>query len=278
VTPAVDDAATGRGAGPGPVARALRGGAGLGLLGFVTFLVVLEIVPRTGLVQEEYLPPLSEIAGALGTLLGEGEFWSALLDTLQGWFLGLVIAVVLGVVLGFVVGTVPVLREFTASTIEFLRPIPSVALIPVAVIAFGTSLRSVLLLVVYASFWQVLVQVLYGVNDVDPVARDTARTFGLGRWSRTVHVTWPTALPYVFTGVRLAAAVALILAVTAELIIGAPGIGNEISEAQSSAAVPRMYALVLVAGVLGVVVNVGFRRLERRLLRWHTSVRSEVPA
>jgi ABC-type nitrate/sulfonate/bicarbonate transport system permease component len=278
VTSTTHDAATARDTRPGAVAR-VRGAAGwLGVLGFATFLLALEVLPRAGVVEPQFLPPLTDILGALGTLLGEGSFWGALLDTLQGWFLGLLIAVVLGIVAGFVIGTVPVLRELTASTIEFLRPIPSVALIPVAVIAFGTSLRSVLLLVVYASFWQVLIQVLYGVSDVDPVARDTARTFGLGRWARIRHVTWPTALPYLFTGIRLAAAVALILAVTAELIIGAPGLGNEINIANASAAVPRMYALVLVTGVLGVVVNVGFRALERRLLAWHTSVRSEVPA
>ena len=278
MTSTTHDAATARDARPGAVARVLRGGGLLGVLGFAAFLVALEVLPRAGIVEPQFLPPLTDIVGALGTLLGESGFWTAVLDTIQGWFLGLLIAVVLGIVIGFVIGTVPVLRELTASTIEFLRPIPSVALIPVAVIAFGNSLRSVLLLVVYASFWQVLIQVLYGVNDVDPVARDTARTFGLGRWKRIVHVTWPTALPYVFTGVRLAAAVALILAVTAELIIGAPGLGNEINIANASAAVPRMYALVLVTGVLGVVVNVGFRALERRLLAWHTSVRSEVPA
>ena len=107
---------------------------------------------------------------------------------------------------GVVIGVVPYLREATASTIEFLRPIPSVALIPLAVLLFGTELRSMLLLVVYASFWQVLIQVLYGVQDVDPVAEETARSYGLGTWARVRHVLWPTALPYVMTGVRLAAA------------------------------------------------------------------------
>jgi ABC-type nitrate/sulfonate/bicarbonate transport system permease component len=261
---------------PGPSAP--RGGTALlGLLGFATFLAALEVVPRTGLVSPDYLPPLSRIATAMTELAGEGGFWGAVLDTVRSWFIGLLIAVTLGIVVGFVIGTIPILREFTASTIEFLRPIPSVALIPLAVLVFGTTMKSTLLLVVYASFWQVLVQVLYGVADVDPVARDTARTFGLGRWARTVHVTWPTALPYVFTGIRLAAAVALILAITAELVIGIPGLGLEIGTAQQSGAVPRMYALVLVTGVLGVIVNVGFRAVERRLLSWHASVRSEVP-
>lgn len=260
------------------VGRLPGGNALLGILGFATFLAALEVVPRSGLVSAEYLPPFSQIATALADLARDPAFWTAAGDTIQGWFLGLTIAVVLGVVVGFVIGTVPVLREFTASTIEFLRPIPSVALIPLAVLVFGTDLRSVLLLVVYAAFWQVLIQVLYGVQDVDPVARDTARTFGLGRWGRVRHVTWPTALPYLLTGVRLAAAVALILAITAELIIGAPGLGNEIGTAQSSGAVSLMYALVIVTGLLGVAVNVLARLLERWLLSWHPSIRGEAPA
>ncbi|MDG4797883.1 ABC transporter permease [Micromonospora sp. WMMD1082] len=274
LAPATRDA---RAAGAGR--NRLPGGTALlGVLGFATFVALLEAVPRLGLVSPDYLPTASRVVTALGDLLGESTFWAALGDTIRGWFLGLAIAVVLGVVVGFVIGTVPILREATASTIEFLRPIPSVALIPLAVLVFGTSLRSVLLLVVYAAFWQVLVQVLYGVQDVDPVAQETARTFGLGRLARIRHVTWPTALPYLLTGVRLAAAVALILAITAELVIGAPGLGNEITAAQSGGAVARMYALIIVTGLLGVAVNLLARRLERWALAWHPSVRREVSA
>jgi len=117
---------------------------------------------------------------------------------------------------------------------------------------------------------------MYGVHDVDPVAQETARSFGMGWWSRVRHLVWPTALPYVLTGVRLAAAVALILAITAELVIGSPGLGNRIGSAQSGGAVATMYALVLVTGVLGVAVNLLARLLERRVLHWHPSVRGEV--
>ncbi|MCX5188800.1 ABC transporter permease [Streptomyces sp. NPDC059837] len=250
--------------------------AALGAAGLAAFLALGEAVPRLGLVKEAYLPPTSRIAGALGREVTDRAFWTALGDTLTGWALGLAIAVGAGVVVGLVVSVVPYLREATASTIEFLRPIPSVALIPLAVLLYGTELRSVLLLVVYASFWQVLVQVLYGVRDVDPVAEETARSYGLGPWARVRHVLWPTALPYVMTGVRLAAAVALILAVTAELVIGAPGLGARIAVAESSQAVPDMYALVVVTGLLGLVINVGARTVERRALAWHQSVRGEV--
>ncbi|MCD7436669.1 ABC transporter permease [Streptomyces lincolnensis] len=248
----------------------------LGAAGLAAFLLLGEAVPRLGLVKDAYFPPTSRIAGALGDELADSAFWTALGDTLTGWAVGLAVAACAGVVAGVVISVVPYLREATASTIEFLRPIPSVALIPLAVLLYGTELRSVLLLVVYASFWQILIQTLYGVQDVDPVAEETARSYGLGTWARIRYVLWPTALPYVMTGLRLAAAVALILTITAELVIGAPGLGARIAVAQTSQAVPDMYALIVVTGVLGLLINVGARSVERRALAWHQSVRGEV--
>ncbi|HEU4426224.1 MAG TPA: ABC transporter permease subunit [Pilimelia sp.] len=247
----------------------------LGLVGLVAFGAVLEVVPRIGLVPAAYAPPASRIAEALVAQVRRPEFWAALTDTLRTWLTGLAIAVVAGLVVGVAIGSVSVLRAATASTIEFLRPIPSVALIPLAVLLYGTGMRATLLLVVYAAFWQVLVQVLHGVADVDPVARDTARSYGLGRLAQIRFLVWPTALPYTITGVRLATSVALVLAVTGELVIGTPGLGREIAIAQTSNAVPAMYALVVVTGLLGVTANLLARTAERRVLAWHPAVRSE---
>jgi ABC-type nitrate/sulfonate/bicarbonate transport system permease component len=263
---------------PAPPARRRRPAGSpllLGALGLLGLVLLFEVLPRTGLLPRQFFPPSSEIGAALVAEVQQPGFWAALLDTVQGWALGLAIASVAGVVLGILIGSSRLLREVTASTIEFLRPIPSVALIPLAVLLFGTSIESKLLLVVYAAFWQMLIQVLYGVQDVDPVAQDTARAYRFGPWARIRHVTWPTALPYVMTGLRLSAAVALILAVTAELVIGNPGLGNRLAVAQSSAAIPTAYALVVVTGLLGVVVNVGARFVERRALTWHPSQRAE---
>jgi ABC-type nitrate/sulfonate/bicarbonate transport system permease component len=248
----------------------------LGLVGLAAFGVVLEAVPRLLHLAPNVLPPLSSILSALAGELATATFWQAVQDTVVQWALGLSIAVAAGASVGVLIGSVPVLRRATASTIEFLRPIPSVALVPLAVLLFGTQLRSALLLVVYASFWQVLVQTMYGVADVDPVADQTARCYGLGRWARVRYVLWPTALPYLATGVRLAASVALILAITAELVIGSPGLGQEITAAQSGGATALAYGLILVTGIFGLVVNVGVRALERRVLSWHVSVRGEV--
>lgn len=248
----------------------------LGVIGTGIFLIVWELIPRLGLVSARYLPPASAVIAEFLRNTTLSKFWFAVGNTMVGWAIGLAIAATAATLLGMIIGSSSFLRRLTASTIEFLRPIPSVALIPLAVLIFGVQLESKLLLVVYAAFWPVLIQVLYGVADVDPVAANTARSFGLTtHLSRLRHVVWPTTLPYLVTGLRLSAAVALILAITAELLIGNPGLGKEIALAQSGGATTQMYAIVLATGLLGVLINAAFRALQRRWLAWHTSVRLE---
>lgn len=249
-----------------------------GAAGVASLMVLLEVVPRLGLVDPRFLPPLSDVLAALGATVMTGAFWSALLSTLLTWGIGLIASLVAGIALGVAIGTSTILREVTASTIEFLRPVPSVALIPVAVLLLGPGRNATLLLVVYASFWQVLIQVMAGVQDVDPVAADTARSYRFRAGTRVRAVVWPTTLPYAMTGVRLAASVALILTVTGELLVSGDGIGGLIATARESGAVAPMYAYVIVTGLLGLLVNLMARGVERRTLFWHSSIRSEVPA
>src|SRR5699024_554521 len=138
----------------------------LGVAGALGFLLTWELLPRVGIVNERFMPPATEAITALIENFGLTDFWIAVLDTMQAWTLGMVIAVVSAAAGGLGVGCPPFLRRFTHSTIEFLRPVPSVALIPLAVLLFGVDIESSLMLIVYACFWQVLIQVLYGVADV----------------------------------------------------------------------------------------------------------------
>jgi ABC-type nitrate/sulfonate/bicarbonate transport system permease component len=241
------------------------------------FLLLWEFAPQLGL-SERYFPSIEQVFTALAAYSGQASFWADVSQTLLQWGIGLAVSIVAGAVIGMLIGLSDFLRKATYSTIEFLRPVPSVALIPLAILVFGDKIGSALLLVIYAAFWQVLLQVLYGVNDVDPVAESTAKSYGLGRLARVRYVVWPTVLPYLMTGVRLGSAVALILAITAELVIGNPGLGLQIALTQSGGAIAKMYALIVMTGILGVVINLGVRMLERRLLSWHASVRSEVHA
>jgi ABC-type nitrate/sulfonate/bicarbonate transport system permease component len=245
-------------------------------LGVAITLAALELLTRTNAISSRHFPPPTEMFAALADEVTTGEFWAAVGNTLQGWALGLAVAAAIAVPVGIVIGSSRPLYRSLRAVIEFLRPIPSVALIPLAVLIWGSGLESKVFLAAFASTWPLLMQTLYGVQDVDPVATDTARSFGFSRPQRLLYVTLPSAVPYIATGVRISAAVALILAVTAELVIGAPGLGREINIARQGGAVDIMYALIVVTGLLGWAVNVLFTRAERRVLHWHPSQRLEV--
>ena len=237
-------------------------------------LLLFEVGSRTEVLSPRSFPPVSDMLSTLWEQIGTSELWTAIANTLQGWVLGLAIAAGLAIPLGIVIGSSGLLYRSLRVIIEFLRPIPSVALIPAAILIAGTGLQSKVFLASFACFWVLLVQTLYGVQDVDPVATDTARSFGFSRRQRLFRVTLPSAVPYIATGLRLASAVSLILCVTAELVIGSAGLGRSINIARSGGNTELMYALIIVTGLLGLLLNEIFTRGEKRVLHWHPSQRS----
>lgn len=244
----------------------------LRLAGVGAVLAALEVLSRTGVLPSESFPPVSEIYAELATLLPDPALWIEVDRTMQGWLAGLGIATVLAVPLGMLLGASRIAFASSRLLIEFLRPVPSVALIPLAVLVLGSGQGMKVFLIAFATFWPILFQTIYGVQDVDPVARDTARSYGLGRAALFTRVTLPSAAPYIATGLRIASAIALILAVTAE-IVAAPGLGRAIVVSQVNGAITQMYALIVVTGLLGWLLNSAFWSVERRLLRWHPSHR-----
>jgi ABC-type nitrate/sulfonate/bicarbonate transport system permease component len=247
-------------------------------VGVLGALLVFEVAPRAGLLASNHFPPTSKILATLGSQVGEASFWTASLNTLEGWALGLGFAAAAAIPLGLLIGSIRLLYRAVRVPIEFLRPVPSVALIPLVILIYGAGLESKVFLAAFASFWQLILQTMYGVQDVDPVATDTARSFGFSRFRQLVYVTLPSAVPYIATGLRISSAVALILAVTAELVIGSEGLGREINVARAGGNVELMYALIIMAGLLGWVLNLGFVWIERRVLHWHPSQRLDVEA
>lgn len=248
----------------------LRGAAGLGILA-----ATLEVVTRLGLIDPRHVPPASTILAATAGILADPTFLAGVAGTLAAWALGLGAAVAVGVPLGVLLGASP--RTYAASTavIELLRPIPSVALIPLAILLLGRGLDMRLVLVAYASVWPILVNTLYGVRAIDPLVTDTAHAFGLRRLAMVRHAWLPAAAPFAYTGIRIAAGIALILAISTELIAGGgPGIGTWMLAA-SQTGVPRelLYAGIVVTGALGVLLNAALAGGERRLFAWHHRVR-----
>jgi ABC-type nitrate/sulfonate/bicarbonate transport system permease component len=239
----------------------------------VASLAVWEAASATGALSEHAMPSALAVLERFAAELGTAEFWTTVGSTMRGWALGLGIAFALAMLVGVPLGYVGAAYRSARAVIEFCKPIPPVTLLPLAVLLYGSSLRTQVLLVAFGAFWPLLVQVIYGVQSTDPVLLETANTFRLGLRRKLVTVVLPSTLPFAATGLRLAAAIALIVAVTVELVAGAPGIGRTIYVAQTGNDLAQMYAYALVAGLLGVALNTVFARAERAVLHWHPTQR-----
>jgi NitT/TauT family transport system permease protein len=248
------------------VTRIWQGAAGIAI-----FLVLSAIA---GLViPSSVLPPVWTVLARAGGLAGNGRFLADLGATLESWAVGLALTVAVAVPVGVVLGSLPGVRFATRAIVEFLRPVPSVALITLVGLVLGSGLRMTVTLIVYGCAWPVLYNTLGGLDDTDPVAVQTLRAFGFGRLSQLWFVSLPSAAPFIFTGVRIASAVALILNIGVGYITGrinGAGIGAFISDASSGTGdTPLVLAATVWAGVLGLALNMLLVWLERRILPWH---------
>ncbi|MGW2419693.1 ABC transporter permease [Streptomyces sp. NPDC001709] len=242
----------------------------LGLLGAAGAFGVCEAVSRAGIVRRSYLPPASEVLARAARLAGDPAFVDGIGVTLRAWALGLGLACAIAVPLGLLLGAVPFVEAAARAVIEFLRPLPSVALIPLVSLLLGSGTETEVTLIAYASLWPVLFNTVYGLGETDPLAKDTLRAFGFGRLAVLLRVELPATAPFIAAGVRISAAVALILAVATELLSGfGQGLGIFIAQAQTATDGTRdVLAGVVWAGGLGLVINGVLTGVERRLFAW----------
>ncbi len=239
----------------------------------VVVLVIWQALVASGVLSTDAVASPTATAHALGTLIPTAGFWSVIGDTLRTWAIGLAISLAIALPVGLALGASNLAYRMSRVTIDFLRTIPPVVLLPLALLIYGATEQMVLLLVVVGSVWPVILQAMYGVHQVDPVSRDVAAAYRLRRREMVFAVIVPSAAPFIATGIRIAATMSLLLVVGSELLGGAPGIGNSIAVAQQIPDVPTMYAYVVVAAALGVALNVIVVRTEGKVLAWHSSHR-----
>lgn len=248
-----------------------------GVIGVVGFVVLLEIISRSGLIQTSFLPPFSEVLWKSITLWGNEQFRADVFATIVTYFLGMLIAIVIAVPVGVLFGLSKPLYRSARALVELMRPVPPVALVPLVILVLGSGLEMKLVLVVFAAVWPIMFNTLYGVNDVDPAAKEMARSFGITSRGVLTRIIIPSASPFIATGIRIASSIALIVVITVELIAGgAQGIGAFISreraygDAESYIAV---LAATIMAGVIGLVVNSILGTLERRFFGWDATTK-----
>jgi len=240
----------------------------LGWSSFALLLLFWELSARATPKLEVYFPPVSRILGALGQALTVGSITSHALVTLARFAEGFLLAAVLAVLSGVVLGYFRFLNSLLATLIELLRPMPSVAIIPVAILLLGIGDGMIVSVTVYASLWPILINTIDGVRNIDPTLIDTGRTFGLSRWRILWQIILPGASPYIVTGLRIGLSIALILVTTAEMIAGSKGLGFFILDEERAMNSANMYSGIVVVALLGYALNRLFLLLESRAMKW----------
>ena len=247
-----------------------RSQAVLGAVGVVGSAAVAELLLRAHVINVPGLPVPSRVLGGVVNLFPQGVFWDQVLFTLGEWMLGLLIATGVGVLVGGLMGAFRGVFVAFEWPVEWFRVLPSVAVGPILVLLFGAGMLPLSLTVALSCVWPILLNTMYGVRGTDTTAVQTARSFGVSDLAVLRQVKIPSALPFAFTGVRIAASIGLLVAISAELLIGSgSGIGGYILTNTANATnLDLVYAATLVAGLLGVLVNVVLAWVDGALLGW----------
>jgi NitT/TauT family transport system permease protein len=244
-----------------------------GTAGVVLFLLLAEAAGRLGIISRSALPLTSSVLARVVLLAGNTRFLADFGATVEAWAVGMAVTVAAGVPLGVLLGSLPAVRAATRAIVEFLRPIPSVALILLVSLLLGPGLRMSVTLIVYGAIWPVLYNTIAGIDDVDPLAKETNRAFGFSPLATVRMVSLPSAAPFIATGIRLASAVAIILDIATGYITGpinGPGIGAYIAQESTGATdLTVILAATVWAGILGLALDLILTGAQRRLLRWH---------
>jgi NitT/TauT family transport system permease protein len=247
------------------------------LIGLAGFFLIWEGAVRLNLIERVFLPTPTDVAVRLVDLLGQESFVRDVIATVIAWLLALCLAVAVAVPAGLLLGSLPSVRAATRVLIEFLRPIPPVALIPLIMMVLGSGPEAKITLAFYASVWPILFNIIYALDDIDPLLVETAKSFGNSRLRVMATVALPHAAPFAFTGLRLSAAIALIVTVSTEYLAGSDiGVGAFIIDTSTTiGAMDQVLAGTVVVGVIGFLINGGLERLGRRVFRWSDTTRAE---
>lgn len=225
----------------------------------------LEVLARATNFQSDALAAPSAVAAALVQALADGSILIATRDTLVSALSGLLLGGFIGLAAGIIFGIFQSIDRLMEVTIESLRPVPSIALLPIAVITLGFGYRMEIVIVAFATVWPILILSRAAVRGVQPRLIEVSRVLRLSAFDNVTKIVFPAALPRIFLAFRLAAGVALIVSVTVEIAINPIGLGAGIMTAQQALQPDLMLAYLIWIGFVGYMLNACLLLAQRRL-------------
>lgn len=220
-----------------------------------------------------YLPPLSRILTAFGEVWFSQRILDDVLPSLGRLAVGFALAALLGIGLGVLIGLSRAVRLTVEPVLEFFRAIPPPVLVPILMLFAGIEDTMKITVIAAGAVWPILLNTVEGVRGIDEVLRDTARLYRLRGVRALWHLVLRSASPRIFTGLRQALSIAVILMVVSEMFAATNGVGFTIISFQRGFAIPEMWSGIILLGLLGVALSLLFRVAERRALSWYFGLR-----
>jgi ABC-type nitrate/sulfonate/bicarbonate transport system permease component len=249
--------------------RRLASASNLSALAFaVGLLLAWQVLAETRIVSPVFFPAPTRAIEELASRFADGSIWPSIEATSLRMLFGWVFASLLGIAIGAAIGSSAVARDLLEPTLEFLRPLPASAVIPVAILFLGLSNEMSVAVIAFGAVWPVLLSSVYGFGSLQIRLREVSAALGFGRIEFLRKIAFPAALPDILSGVRVSLAICLILAVVTEMQASLPGLGRDIFFAQRNFRSAELYAGLIMLGLIGFTVNHVLLLVERRLLRW----------
>lgn len=240
----------------------------LSVIAPVVLVIAWAIATNTGAIRTTILPAPQKIVSTFVSLCASGKLWRdmsiSILRVLRGFALGAVCGMVIGSLMAFS----PTLNRIAGTMVSILRPIPMLAWIPIVILWLGIGESSKTAVIFIGSFWPILLNTIHGIQSTDAKLLEVARILEKKRSVLIFKVYLPSALPSIFTGIRLGISSAWTCVVGAEMIAATSGIGYMIHYARELAQPAKVYTGVICIGLVGVLIDKGLLALQRRLLHW----------
>jgi ABC-type nitrate/sulfonate/bicarbonate transport system permease component len=239
----------------------------------IAILLFWEAAVRLHWVDPNLIAPPSLVFLELWRITLSGLLIGALAISLARVVAGFLIATVIGIVVGALMARIRAIEIIFDPLVELLRPVSPLALFPLAILWFGIGEGSKIFIIAFACTFPIILNTYAGVRGIDAALFRAARSLGASRSELMYTIVLPGSLPHIFTGLRIAWGIALIVIIAAEMIGAVRGIGYMVLDAQQTFRVPRVFAGIIVVGTLGFLTDLGFRALRRRMLPWYRETR-----
>jgi sulfonate transport system permease protein len=239
-------------------------------------LVIWQHLSVQGVISNRILPAPMDVVRASVALAQSGQLWYHLQISSTRAFTGLLVGGGIGLALGLLTGSIRIAEVLLDTTIQMIRNVPALALIPLVILWFGIDESAKLFLIAISVFFPIYINTFHGIKSVDPALIEMGKSYGLSRWGLYRHIILPGALSSILVGLRFSLGLMWVILIVAETLSAQAGIGYLTMNAREFLQTDVVVVGILLYAVLGKLADVFAKFLERYWLRWHSGYQGEV--